>query len=616
MRASKIYIFLLFLCIISGLQAQVDCEVVEYKTDIVLKDGLLTETTSVLIQINNKNADWVTDIEIPYRSYMDIDIIEGLIYNAKGKIVRKLKKKDIISARDYSAKSFYDDFMHKKFSLRWNEFPYSIKYTYETSNPKFIDIVHWYPVIYSSVPVLDASLSVELPMDYKVRVNTEGALIQKRDTLKKGIRMQWFSGMVFPPVKENFAPLRTELVASVRIVPLHFFYSIAGCSESWQEIGLWHFNLNKGADLLTESEKKKVNSLIQGETDKKEIARKLYHYLQDNTHYINIALDIGGLKPYPASYVCEKKYGDCKALSMYMKALLKKAGIESHYTLVQAGDNHEPINRAFPSQQFNHVILCVPLEEDTIWLENTANHLPFNYLGSFTQDRLALIVDQKNSRLIHTPTLTKEDVLEMNISHCTITPKNEGHFIIKRKLQGDVFEKYRHYYFSETEEMQKKAIEADILQKNSTLLKHDIIIGARDDKQITVELELIEANTLREIGGIQLLYLPQSVDYQLKTPKQRKNELRINYPVYQIDSLYYSVADLDKMSVEFPQNISIDSEFGHYKETYNKTNTQLIIYREFLIKKTNTAKSGYADFYAFIESVLKAQKKSIIIITP
>ena len=77
--------------------------------------------------------------------------------------------------------------------------------------------------------------------------------------------------------------------------------------------------------------------------------------------YVNIKLGIGGLKPLPATFVDQKKYGDCKALSNYMNALLKAVGIKSYYAIINAGANEEPATPSFPGDNFDHIILCVPL---------------------------------------------------------------------------------------------------------------------------------------------------------------------------------------------------------------------------------------------------------------
>jgi len=85
--------------------------------------------------------------------------------------------------------------------------------------------------------------------------------------------------------------------------------------------------------------------------------------MQDHTRYISIQLGIGGWQPFDAAFVQEHGYGDCKALSNYMVALLKTAGITAYSVLIRPGDYRYTFNESFPSNQFTHVIVCVPFQK-------------------------------------------------------------------------------------------------------------------------------------------------------------------------------------------------------------------------------------------------------------
>src|SRR5690606_3735821 len=132
--------------------------------------------------------------------------------------------------------------------------------------------------------------------------------------------------------------------------------------------------------------------------------------MQSHTRYVGNQFGISGWQAFRASEVCAKGYGDCKGLTNYLKALLEIVGIPSYAVLIDAGDrNFRRPDPEFPSNTFNHVILCVPDQKDTIWVECTDPYLPAGYLGNFTQDRLGLLTAETGGQLVRTPAYGKTE---------------------------------------------------------------------------------------------------------------------------------------------------------------------------------------------------------------
>ena len=177
---------------------------------------------------------------------------------------------------------------------------------------------------------------------------------------------------------------------------------VEGSLKNWQTFGVWLSKLNEGLDVLSEKAKDEIKTVIGFEKNEKEITKKLYRYLQENMRYVSIQLGIGGYRPMPAQSVHEFKYGDCKALSNYMKAILNVAGISSRYIIINAGKNALSPDPSDARNVFNHAILAVPFEKDTLFLECTSKDVSAGYQGSFTGNRLALLVNGEESGLVKT----------------------------------------------------------------------------------------------------------------------------------------------------------------------------------------------------------------------
>ncbi|NQX81724.1 MAG: DUF3857 domain-containing protein [Flavobacteriaceae bacterium] len=589
-------------------------QVLDYSTKIKINGNRKTTERYYTIRINDKSDNWLSKVSVNHSLFQKFTLLKASIINNKGDVVRRIKKKDISSRNSRSNGTFHEDELVKEFDLHWNEYPYTIEYSYKLVEKKFIYVVNWYPAVYTTVATLNSSLDIEIPINYDVNINSD-VFFDFKETVDSDFRkLKWKSTFFKVAKEEIFSLNKEEYIPSVKVIPLEFKYGVKGNTGSWKSFGNWQSKLNNETDLLPLSEQVIVDDLTKGITDKEEIIKILYYYLQDNTKYINVSIDFGGLKSYPASYVCKNKYGDCKALTTYMKAMLKHVGIESFYTKIKAGGNVADINIKFPSQQFNHIILNIPIVKDTIWLENTSKYNPYNYLGTFTQDRLSLSVKENNSKLIRTPKMKLEDVRVEHNYNFKLNETGEGNVSSTNLLKGESFENYRYYKNATSKEIQEEKIISDHEINGLKLTSWNILDINRDNNYLEINFKGTCDSQFRNISNLKIIK-PIGIDIpDLEEPKERIHPVRISFPINISNYIVYDLSFLNRYDVQLPKNIEIDSKYGSYKANYKLEEDKIIVKESFVLYSGEYSLDQYKGLYSFISDIKLKKKNSTIIL--
>lgn len=609
------YFFVLFISLILNnylvFSEDPGCEVVSYTTNCEIRNNRLTEVDTVIIQINNRYGEQFTNISLPYSKNRKISDLKAWIEDGSGNIIRKLKSNEIKDRSYISDYSLYEDDFIKLFTLKHNEYPYRIVYTYQTSVKQYITI-QWIPIIDYKVPTRSAKFSLIVPKDFSFQ--KYGNCIQELKTENSGEfnRYSWEASYLKPIKNELFAPSKDEVLPCLSVVPSRFMYGVEGNSKDWASFGNWVYRLIQGLDELPDSEKTTVSELIKGITDKKEAVRILYHYMQDHTRYINVSIDIGGLKPYPASYVATNKYGDCKALTNYMKALLKAAGIPSYYTVIYGGGQPPKISDQITGPQyFNHVILTVPLSNDTIWLENTSNIEPFGYMGDFTQNRRALLVDEHNSRLIRIPGLKRDEVLVSRKIDIDFNRMGDAGVTISSLYKGKEFDLFNSFNSQVADNQKEKEIRNDLTYSNFDLISWSLKKKDRDSKEIALELNMTFYKFLKSIGDESYIDLIPMDMPNFTSPKDRRLPVAITYPIYKTDTVLVKIPSGFAVKGK-PENAKINSQFGNYELSYIIQGNSVKVIRMFELYAMSYELNKYPDFYKFTTSAKEADKIKLI----
>ena len=360
------------------------------------------------ITILNENGNDHAELVVFYDKLTRVISINGTLYNAAGNILKKLKSKDIKDLSAVDGNNLAEDSRIKTHDFNYKSYPYTVEYEIETESSQTFMFPSWNPQQGEHFSVQQSSYSIIFPQDYTIRYKVFNYSGKPTETTEKGKTTMTFQAVSLPAIVVPFATSSwADLATVVYFAPSDFeIGGYKGDLTTWNGFGQFQQSLNKGRDVLPETIAQQVQKLIAGAKDEKEKINILYNYLQQNTRYISIQLGVGGWQPFEAAYVAKNGYGDCKALTNYMQSLLKSAGIHSYYTVVYAGTSGYAQNRfveELASNQFNHVVLCVPGNKDTTWLECTSQQSPAGYMGNFTGNRKAVLVNDNGATVVATP---------------------------------------------------------------------------------------------------------------------------------------------------------------------------------------------------------------------
>lgn len=583
----------------------------------IVNTGSAILTKKYAITILDENGDNQAGFVEYYDKLHAIKNIEGTLYDASGKELKKLKNKQIIDLTGMDDNNLVDDSRRKYHHFYYKVYPYTVQYEVEIKYEGTLFFPLWLPREDENFSVEQSRITISFPLSYAIRykaVNYTGEPVVTTDKHNKN--MTWETRNL-PAIEDEYAsPNWYELNTVVFFGPTEFeIENYKGNMNSWQEFGKFVYALKKDRDKLPDNIKQVVHQLADNISDKKEKISRLYEYMQKNTRYISIQLGIGGWQPFDAAYVAAKAYGDCKALTNYMYSLLKEAGVRSCYTLVKSGRNASKVLTDFPSQQFNHVILCVPLAKDTMWLECTSQTLPAGYLGDFTSDRYALAIDENGGTLVHTPKYGMKENLE--IRHIKAVLNDDATLEIKSNtLYGGLQQDYYHGMINSlSKDKVKEVLHEQLDFATYTINSFDYKESKSTLPEIEETLDITVSN-YATITGKRLFIVPNIMTRthrKLSTGTERKFDLELGFAFKDIDTVEISLPD--GYSAEMlPKEVDLKSKFGNFYSAVKLTGNQLYYYRAMEHTGGRFPAVDYPELVKFYETIYKTDRGKVVLV--
>ncbi|MDP5169480.1 MAG: DUF3857 and transglutaminase domain-containing protein [Bacteroidia bacterium] len=587
------------------------------KRDITIRQEdratlIVTRAVTILDAEGSENAVMV----LFYDKLIRIKSAQIRLLDASGKELQLVKSKDMVDRSAHGGNFSTDDrLLYWDFGYR--NFPYTVVMDYELDLRNLFCIPDWTVQDQENLSVEQASFSVNMPAEQNLRyagVKLPAEPIVSTQADRK--TYLWELRQVAAVEDEVLSPSWQELVPTLFLIPELFEADgVIGKSDSWASLSQFFYELNDGRQELPKDLKEEIRTLTAGVEDDVEKVRILYEMMQKRTRYVSIQFGIGGWQTFDAAYVHENGFGDCKALTNFMKSMLREVGIESYAALVRAGSRAVPVMETFPSNQFDHVILCVPMPQDTIWLECTSQTQPFGYLGDFTEDRHVLLMAPGGGALIRTPSSSAEMNRRARKAEVFLQPDGSATVTVEVDASGSQQNDLRVLDQEYTRQVQEKYVQRQIVIGSYDLVDFQLSPGPADPTPSYHLSYSLKARNVASVMGKRLFLSPNLLESSWPTLEDKERKYAIDLPE--------SFLDTDTVTIHLPEGFMIEAMPGNYEEetifgTYQCQlvmidPTTVLFTRTLTMEKMRLPASYYQELRKFLSDVHKGDHQKMVL---
>jgi hypothetical protein len=554
-----------------------------------------------------------------HKFYIDkfnkVEDIKITIYNEYGKAVKDYNRKDFTTQAAYSDNDLVTDDKVMYLQTTAPGYPCTVEVSYEVNSSSYIELPNWVLTTPHHSVELNR-LTVQVPADIDIRHRTKGMALQPNisndGTTKQYV---WEVRNLKAQSPEVGAFTQYEQFPMIEIAPNQFSYDdYGGKMTTWADFGAWSYALFESAKPFDEHRKPQIMALLQGAITQKEKLARLYQYMQQNMRYVSIQLGIGGFKPFDVSFVDSKKYGDCKALTNYMHNMLQLAGIPSYRALVNAGSSNEPADPLFPASVFNHVILCAVADGDSTWLECTSNTNEPGKLGSFTENRHALLLTDKGGQLVATPKTKPGDNLLDTYTTIQLGNDGAGSTTTRFGMTGGYTQEFLNYIGETKKDDQKRYL----MQQLGFVQPDDFEVSFdRKTPKATAILNMAVEKIPSFTAGSKMFLNPrihQIWGRALPSSDKRTNDFYLGTPFIKTDTTLYILPE-GYGPDNLPKNRKASCEYGSFSSqyTWDASKRAVITIARLEVRERVIPANKYAATKSFFDEVLAEFNEKIVV---
>jgi transglutaminase-like putative cysteine protease len=516
---------------------------------------------------------------------------------------------------------FYDDSYYYSFNFPSvaSQNRTQLEYREVLKNPRFISgyIFQSYLSHGKSTFVLKAPKEVELV--YQV-LNDNKSLIKFRKTEKGSLVTYEWTAADVPALRAEERSPSIRYYAPHVICYVKSFETKKGkvtVANSMDDLYGWYHSLVKDVNRNNSDELAAIVKELKSKSpDELSFVKNVFYWVQDNVKYIAFEQGMRGFIPHSGSYVCEKRYGDCKDMANIIVNMLKLGGVTAHHTWIGTRDLPYRYSEVPTPLVDNHMIATYIDGDQYYFLDATSDYTAFGMPSSMIQGKEALIgLDEKKYIIKEVPIIK----MEKNVMTDSMLLKLENNTIIgtgRSSLHGYA-KIFANYELDRAEQTDVKKYVTKLLGKgNNKFYLDDYSVNAMMDRDrpTSIKYAFRISDYAQKISDEVYLNLNLNKDLynEFVSVSTRKYPFENEYQYIKNEFIEFIIPDGYAMEY-LPESVKIEGDDVGCEISYNVKNNRILYHKKFYLNYLLMPSARFEEFNAVVKKFSEAYKESIIL---
>ncbi|MBL4849908.1 MAG: DUF3857 domain-containing protein [Planctomycetes bacterium] len=390
----------------------------------------------------------------------------------------------------------------------------------------------------------------------------------------------------------------------------------------WNSFARWYWGLVKSQHEVDEAIKAKVAELTLGAKTTEEKLRRIYNFVVTDIRYSDAwEFGIHGFKPYSATKIYARKFGDCKDKATLIGTMCRVIGVTAHPVLIfgENGRGYEDLTLPLMGH-FNHCISYVEMPDGKgRFLDGTAEFHPFGTLPSMDYGARVVVITPKGGLVKEIPFRSADANAVTEVHEVVLSKDGQGRVTSKIKGTGTFEVVLRQLMMTKGRRVQVLEPRYGQRFSGAKVEKVEASDPANLDAPLELRIETVHPGMLRKTpdGGYELrelrswlfdlIYLRNGSLSSLAGESTRTHDVVLKVPSAVDETVRYKLPAGASVKV-VPAAVKLETPFGVYRRVYKRVGDVLEVRRVLELRTTRIPKERYAEFRAFVETIERAER--------